>query len=45
MLVLLPVGPDVLDRVEFGSVSGQVLELNAALEAADRDPQYLARSV
>src|SRR5215813_9625896 len=34
-LVMLQVSPDVLRRVELGSIGGQVLQLNRALEAFD----------
>ncbi len=31
---MLPVRPDALDRVQFGSVRGQILQLDAAIETA-----------
>lgn len=31
---MLPVGPDILDRIQVGSVGGQILQLDAAIETS-----------
>src|SRR5262245_4782618 len=47
--VLLPIAPQIFDRVEFGRVGRQVLEVNAAMlgahEVLDESTAMLAQTV